>query len=160
VNFKKKMKKFEKTVDLLYVYPYNKNKEKEMKTVKFEAFYWETVKGGADKDNFFTRSTANFVPCQLPETSPDFTSESGSRYWYTDKGVVRGSDHWGGVATCRWTLDGTEAKNPVPVAGFCRWEDFELAVMVTLIAEFPAKRKIKLFMNYNGRRVVLNQQVE
>jgi hypothetical protein len=130
-----------------------------MKTVRYKATYFSQVKGGANPDNFYIRSLADFSSCSIPEMSPDFTSDSGSSYWYTTEGVIRASDHWGGVASCRWTLDGTETKNESPVAGFCRWDEIALTVSVDLIAEFPVNAKIKVSMDFNGRKVLLGEKV-
>ena len=51
-------------------------------------------------DNFYKDTKAVFEGTERPEGKPDYTSYSGSEYWYgEDKGgkyVVRGSDHWSG----------------------------------------------------------------
>ena len=51
-------------------------------------------------DNFYKDTKAVFEGTERPERKPDYTSYSGSEYWYgEDKGgkyVVRGSDHWSG----------------------------------------------------------------
>ena len=98
---------------------------------------------GADKDNFFLASTANFVKVDLPSRAPDFISDSGSAYYYTCSGVVRVSNHWDSVATCTWTLDGEVTKKRFSRktgryevvkaqkstrAGFCAWTDFTRAI--------------------------------
>lgn len=60
-----------------------------------------------DKNNFFESTACNWkqVNDKL-EKDPDYTSDSGSKYWYTDKGVYRLSDHWGfGVGSCDWLLN-------------------------------------------------------
>lgn len=60
-----------------------------------------------DKNNFFESTACNWkqVNDRL-EKDPDYTSDSGSKYWYTDKGVYRLSDHWGfGVGSCDWLLN-------------------------------------------------------
>lgn len=35
---------------------------------------------------------------------PDYVSDSGSKYWLLEEGVVRQSDHWGKVGNCRWEM--------------------------------------------------------
>ena len=51
-------------------------------------------------DNFYKDTKAVFEGTERPKGRPDYTSYSGSEYWYgEDKGgkyVVRGSDHWSG----------------------------------------------------------------
>jgi hypothetical protein len=85
--------------------------------------------GPIEKINFFTSTVADFasVPGH-PARPADHESESGSRYWYSDEGVVRESDHWGhGVASCDWYLDGGEygwGAESAPVCGFCAWDGF------------------------------------
>jgi hypothetical protein len=79
--------------------------------------------------NFFVSTVADFasVPGH-PARPADHESESGSRYWYSDEGVVRESDHWGrGVASCDWYLDGGEygwMVDSTSVCGFCAWDGF------------------------------------
>lgn len=72
--------------------------------------------------NFMKSTNANFTPCVKPEREPDFTSPSGSQYWYIGQSVVRFSDHWGDVASCRWYIDGTVTNTPA--AGVCNLADF------------------------------------
>lgn len=60
-----------------------------------------------NENNFFESTAANFVSCEKPNREADYISASGSAYWYTENGVVRGSNHWGeGVASCNWFLNG------------------------------------------------------
>ena len=51
-------------------------------------------------DNFYKDTKAVFEGTERPKGKPNYTSYSGSEYWYgEDKGgkyVVRGSDHWSG----------------------------------------------------------------
>ena len=51
-------------------------------------------------DNFYKDTKAVFEGTERPEGKPDYTSYSGSEYWYGEdkdgKYVVRGSDHWSG----------------------------------------------------------------
>ena len=94
---------------------------------------------------FYNKTFAFFKGCKRPKRKPDYVSVNqyggvSSEYWYTDKGVIRCSNHWsntispnelkaftcGKVASCIWVL-----KNQSPskgysstLCGFCRWEDF------------------------------------
>ncbi len=86
------------------------------------------------KDNFFKSTEANFTRVERPERKPDYTSYSkywaksgrvSSEYWYTDEGVIRGSDHWGKfIASCDWYLDGEDGLFPDFQYGFAKWDDF------------------------------------
>lgn len=75
-----------------------------------------------DRTNFFERTLANFDPCKRPTINPDFWSFSGSSYWYTEKGVIRLSDHWGSVSSCFWLIDWQASRKYL--CGFAKWEDF------------------------------------
>jgi hypothetical protein len=75
-----------------------------------------------DKNNYHIETAANFTSCPPPNEEPDYVSDSGSRYWRRDTGVIRQSDHWGFVASCLWLKDGEESS--VLSAGFCAWSDF------------------------------------
>ncbi len=60
-----------------------------------------------NKDNFMLGTFADFKKCKRPKTDPDFVSDSGSKYWYVDDGVIRASSHWGpGIRTCDWYFEG------------------------------------------------------
>jgi hypothetical protein len=59
------------------------------------------------------------------EKSSHFISKSGSKYFYTEKGVYRYSNHWGRVANCRWKIRGVEEyKNQNYYIGYANWIDF------------------------------------
>lgn len=80
--------------------------------------------------NFFEATTAMFTACAKPERPADYVSASGSAYWYTEAGVVRCADHWGGnVASCNWFLEGERPsmyceRYDEERAGFCAWDAF------------------------------------
>lgn len=59
------------------------------------------------RDNFYDSTACDWKEVKShPEGKPDYESDSGSKYWYTDSGVYRESDHWGfGVGSCDWTLN-------------------------------------------------------
>lgn len=79
-------------------------------------------------DNFYIETEANFAEVEdRPQGAPDYTSESGSEYWYFPDGVIRGSDHWGyGVGGCNWYLDGINRQMyGGELYGYARWSDFE-----------------------------------
>lgn len=57
------------------------------------------------KDNFFTSTYSIFDQSDWKiNRSPDYHSDSGSVYWFTEIGVYRKSNHWGKVASCKWYL--------------------------------------------------------
>jgi len=112
--------------------------------MKFLVRYQMVIKG-ASKDDFFEGTKADFTTCDIPAREPDYVSKSGSVYWYTDDGVIRAADHWLGVASCKWILDGHDEyilnkatdKREFPVAGFCKWNDFSRIGFIEEIKEMP-----------------------
>jgi len=77
------------------------------------------------KDNFFLSTFADFTPCKTPIRTPDFVSESGSKYWYADNGVIRNSDHWNcKIASCVWLI--SEESD----TGFCKFSDFKKVIII------------------------------
>lgn len=89
----------------------------------------KTTINGADRSTFYKDSKAIFTVVKKPETKPDFISNSGSQYWYTDKGVIRYSDHWLTVASCFWYIK-DHYTSTIECAGFCKWEDFKRTIWV------------------------------
>ena len=54
-----------------------------------------------------------------------YKSNSGSEYFFTDKGVYRKSNHWGRAANCRWRLIvNLRYKNQTEILAFANWTDF------------------------------------
>lgn len=85
-----------------------------------------------NKDNFYISTYASFTKLNdTPNRKADFVSSSGSKYWYTDEGVIRQSDHWTeDIRSCSWLLEDEEIAsdfiNPDFTAiGFCAWNDFQ-----------------------------------
>ena len=90
--------------------------------------YYAVMKLNYHKQNFFKNTYCVFKTIDsqlLKDKRPDYTSRSGSQYFYTDEGVYRISSHWGRAATCRWRLqtDDINFKNGTKV-GFAKWTDF------------------------------------
>ena len=80
-----------------------------------------------NEENFMNSTIANFIPVSEPNRPPDYTSASGSTYWYENGGVIRGSDHWGkDIASCDWTLDGKGFSAYQDSYGFAKFSDFKL----------------------------------
>jgi len=157
-----------------YFQPYN-----HFKTSR--AFYSQLQDGVADEYNFFTETMVIYQETTKPDREPDFTSDSGSRYWYSKEGVIRGSDHWGnGVARCDWafrqkngrTIYGYDYDCPIHLKqaryGFARWEDF---LFKAKLIEIDGEELVTTFRNTKGmdliekdgrlyRRVVTESYVE
>jgi hypothetical protein len=80
------------------------------------------------EDIFFIETEAVFTPCTIPTREPDYVSDSGSEYWYTEDGVIRYSNHWGShVGYCNWyfgynDIDSWEWEGYK--AGYCAWSNF------------------------------------
>ena len=100
-------------------------------------FFAKLQDGTADEFNFFTETIVTYNETTKPLKEPDFISSSGSCYWYSEEGVVRGSNHWGnGVARCDWALHMNNGKTVYGYDhdcsthlnhyryGFARWVDF------------------------------------
>lgn len=86
-----------------------------------------------NRRNFFSGTAADFTSVGRPNREPDYVSDSGSEYWYSADGVIRGSNHWGtGIASTDWFLDGVDASsfdrsakgNGVKSYGKAKWADF------------------------------------
>lgn len=67
-------------------------------------------------NNYFFHTSAVFTEVNKPDTTPNYSSNSDSDYWYgRDKNgvfVIRKSDHWGSdVASCDWYIAGDTKLN-------------------------------------------------
>lgn len=66
----------------------------------------------------------------VKDLKPNFTSKSGSSYYFTENGVYRLSNHWSRVANCRWRLINSNdnfnsnKKMERTKLGFAKWTDF------------------------------------
>ena len=95
-----------------------------------------------DSTNFHLCTIALFTPIATPSREADYVSktpwgEVSSRYWYTEDGVIRESNHWGRVASCRWNLyglnegaDGRECVKCPVVSGFATFAQIEQNEMI------------------------------
>lgn len=127
-------------------------------------FYADLQDGKASDLNFFERTIVLYEECEEPKRKPDFTSDSGSRYWYTKKGVVRGSNHWGnGVANCDWAIHLKNGRyiygrdwqycmvsNKVRF-GFAKWDDY---LFKPRLLKIRRKDVVTCFSNVVGRDIV------
>jgi len=89
----------------------------------FKAKMTEHVNAPATHGNFHLETRATFMPCATPERMPDYTSDSGSQYWYEGSTVIRCANHWGVVASCVWGYNGKETNQYV--SGVCELSGFE-----------------------------------
>lgn len=62
---------------------------------------------------------------EINELAVDFESESGSKYYYTELGMYRLSNHWGRLANSKWRLieSGLNLGSKYKL-GFANWDDF------------------------------------
>jgi hypothetical protein len=57
--------------------------------------------------------------------NPDYTSKSGSSYYFAENGVYRLSNHWGRAANCKWRLQTQKTTNLSRTKlGFAQWNAF------------------------------------
>ena len=61
---------------------------------------------------------------QIDNLHPNYSSYSGSVYYYQEKGVYRLSNHWGRAANSKWRLKQLAVSNSKIKLGFALWEDF------------------------------------
>ena len=127
--------------------------------------YEPLQQGTASPLNFFERTIVTYQETERPQGEPDFTSNSGSQYWYSEEGVIRGSDHWGnGVANCNWALKEKNGRTEYGLSydairrykdrryGFARWQDF---VLKCRIVEINGQEYLTSFDNTIGRDIVV-----
>ena len=120
--------------------------------------------GVASSSTFFDYTIVTFRECEKPDREPDFTSNSGSRYWYYEDGVIRGADHWGSrVANCDWAYRKASGRTVYgqtawtlqcfrePMYGFARWEDF---ILKPRLLEINGSEVLTTFNNMKGRDLI------
>lgn len=113
----------------------------------------------ANQKNFFKNTLATFTGIteeqyDATNNDPNFVSDSGSAYWYTDEGVIRYSNHWGYVASCIWSPDAdlsaviswqqeneSISKEDEGVYGFCSWSGFQEIKIETFPHGGPGERR-------------------
>lgn len=61
---------------------------------------------------------------EIKEKKPSYQSEKGSRYFFSDKGIFRYSNHWGRVANCRWKLISEKKESQCYYVGYASWSSF------------------------------------
>ena len=83
-----------------------------------------TELAGSTWERFFDHTRVDWRQVFVePERAPDHASPSGSRYWNTDHGVYRASDHWNdAIHGCHWLLDGGAHQGDA--VGYAAYADF------------------------------------
>lgn len=79
-----------------------------------------------NRHNFFKNTYCIFTEVNVDENpfNYHYTSKSGSKYYFTDDGVYRTSNHWGRAAKCKWKLiDKLNSANRTKT-GFAKWINF------------------------------------
>lgn len=78
--------------------------------------------------NSFKNTFCVFTEVDIATTAalkPNYKSESGSAYYYTEIGMYRLSNHWGRLANSKWRLVALEPETQNKFKlGFAKWEDF------------------------------------
>ncbi|NUY79876.1 hypothetical protein HUK80_03135 [Flavobacterium sp. MAH-1] len=77
-----------------------------------------------NRANFHKSTFCIFKESETPDRSPDYTSSSGSQYWFSDEGVFRKSNHWGRAAKCKWRLVASTGKTSRQKSGYADWSGF------------------------------------
>lgn len=81
-----------------------------------------------NKTNFHRHTFCIFkeVPfSELEGLKPNYTSQSGSSYYFTQEGVYRVSNHWGRAANCKWRLQAlTNVSSDRTRTGYADWTAF------------------------------------
>lgn len=79
------------------------------------------------KKNFHKHTFCIFkevTPDQIENLKINYTSSSGSCYFFTEEGVYRKSNHWGRAANCKWRLQSLETKKDRTKIGYAKWSEF------------------------------------
>ena len=77
--------------------------------------------------NSFKKTFCVFIEVELScveELKSDYQSESGSQYFYSEKGMYRLSNHWGRLANSKWRLIDKGISNSKIKIGFAAWDSF------------------------------------
>lgn len=84
------------------------------------------------KNNFHKHTFCVFKEVEfetIKDLAPNYSSKSGSRYYFVEEGLYRVSNHWGRAANCRWKLDSSAMKTTTSKSnrfkiGYANWTDF------------------------------------
>lgn len=76
--------------------------------------------------NFHKHTFCIFAEADFSEVQglrPNYSSKTGSKYYFTEKGVYRYANHWSRVAQCRWRLVGQSRQRGFRL-GYADWDSF------------------------------------
>lgn len=114
-----------------------------------------------NEKNYYQNTAALYVWCPPPSHEPNFISDSGSQYRYSDVGVYRASDHRGRVGNNLWYLDIGDRVVPDTIdhqayldrieCWFCAWEHFLLWPNKGIIRPLPDYLISKKIFLKNGK---------
>jgi len=114
--------------------------------------YLKIVKKRSVKNTFCI-----FEECDLeliPKALPDYSSDSGSNYFYTNEGVFRESDHWGKAGNSKWRLLPLEKYNNLPnrrkKLGFAKWTSFH--------SDNTVEKLYFIELNFKNKEVYFNHK--
>lgn len=106
---------------------------------------------------------------EIKVLKPNYSSKSGSSYYFRDEGLYRVSNHWGRAANCRWKLDSSSVNDDENLkhvqikVGYAKWTDFypnnEQENLFYIEVDFEAKTVDFLHKNnpeYDGKLVCRN----
>jgi len=77
--------------------------------------------------NFFKHTYCEWIEVPFDEIAnktPSYKSDKGSRYFFSEEGLFRYSNHWGRVANCRWKLQSDKKNSQGFVVGYAAWSSF------------------------------------
>jgi hypothetical protein len=109
----------------------------------------------------------------IAELQPNYSSKSGSSYYFKEEGLYRVSNHWGRAANCRWKLDSSAMPKTSNVyenlkrvqikVGYAKWTDFypnnEQENLFYIEVDFEAKSvdfQHRNNPNYDGKLICRN----
>lgn len=128
-----------------------------------KSFYQKYQDGVANENNFFINTIGEFEQIKTrPRRQPDYVSRTrdgkvSSEYWYTEEGVIRGSNHWGAnVASCDWFLGNQKTSmHGKKQYGKIKWSDFVQKTEVVYSNQFAKKANkgkaiLSSFKNVSG----------
>jgi hypothetical protein len=93
-----------------------------------------------------------------------FSSKAGSRYYYSEKGMYRLSNHWGRLANSKWRLIPMEnSATSKTKLGFANWNDFfpdnDIDLLYFIEVDFDnycANYQHKQHSSYDGKAILRN----
>lgn len=98
---------------------------------------------------------------EIQDLKVDYISESGSQYFYTEKGMYRLSNHWGRLANSKWRLISEIESDSKIKLGYANWDEFyndnKHEALYYLEVNFEDKTVLYQHKNnkeYNGKAIL------